>query len=143
MNRNLRDINFLALGDGVIAGLEDVDVALQAIHLKQEVPGHNVSMRPEIKQDSMEPTLNTLEMHTTDPTFLPTVAENFVCSFQYNSEVEFERILHWAHNSSGNILQLSKKRVEIAHDLEVEQMQKLSELRNWRQALFSKENSES
>lgn len=133
------NIAFLSLGDTrLYQNLEDVDVALQSI-MQRQTPNASVSAESEKAPahiDSDNAMLDTLESHAIDATFFPPATNKFVCSLQYDSEVEFERILTWAQSSADNILKVSKRNVEAAHDLEVTQMQKLFELSSWRKELF-------
>ena len=133
------NVAFLSLGDTrLYQNLEDVDVALQSITQRQ-TPTASVSAesgKAPVLNESNHVMLDTLESHDIDATFFPPVTNKFVCSLQYDSEVEFERILAWAQSSADNILKVSKRNIEVAHDLEVTQMQKLFELSSWRKELF-------
>jgi DNA-directed RNA polymerase alpha subunit len=60
----------------------------------------------------------------------------YLCSIQYYSESEYEKIVDWAYNTSDDILNLKSNKKAHIDEIENEQLEKIKELALWRQNLL-------
>jgi hypothetical protein len=147
MGEKIGNMNFLSLGGNKVLNdkLEDVQVVLDTILRINSAVDEIGSPTPQSSNHKSQDNgvydellLQTVESNSLDKYLIPKIDGKFLCAMQYDSEVEFENILQWTHDSTDSMLKISRATIAAAHDIEVDQLEKLSELKNWRNSLFSR-----
>ena len=129
---------FLHRSERVHEGLGEVDVALESIRLK--ILRETSESHATKQDDSGKPVVDNLCEEIVETDLLRPLRKKFVCSFQYGTEIEFERVIAWSHDYGGNVLKLGCKGTEYSHSIEADQLQKLNELHSWRKSLIPENN---
>ena len=134
MNANDIDIKFLSFKNShqineIIRNVDDL------LENTSRTPVQNLNCIPE-RSDELKTKPIEENVGITDSNYLRKKKIKYLCSIQYYSESEYEKIVDWAYNTSDDILNLKSNKTAYMDEIECEQLEKIKELALWRQNLL-------
>ena len=134
MDVNDVDIKFLSFKNShqineIIRNVDDL------IENTTRIPVENLNLIPE-RSDELKTKPIEENVGITYSNNLIKKKIKYLCSIQYYSESEYEKIVDWAYNTSDDILNLKSNKKAHIDEIENEQLEKIKELALWRQNLL-------